>query len=409
MLSPTNLFSFLVENIKSHRKFVIVVIAIVVVLLAAFGGMYLYNNYIASDEAEEETVATTDEGETVAAVANGQNITEEQVSEYIAQYREYAGLEDDSDWATFLDEAQLTAEELRENAIQYFAERIAVEDKATAIGITVSEEELDASVVAAQSSAGYENDDEGWEEYLATISYTVESYREDVRLTLLEELLIRDQVDAATPSDDVVLAYANLNSDDYTGKYVYVVAFPSNASQAAAAFTTSVADITTEAEFLEFGAEAVDNGSATSSGIWGWTCLDDDASTTYLEAVDVVAVGAASIVTDDDGSILVFFVAQQYVSDDNGYVDLTTMPDEIYSALYSDVASYQTSYAGEEYLDELISNALTEIYDMPDGLDYDVDMSLSTYKVDITVNEEDIESAAANQVSEISNTASGDE
>ena len=78
----------------------------------------------------------------VAAKVYGRQITEQQVADYISQYRTYAGLTNDSDWATFIDQNGTSAESIREDAIKFFITRYTIDNLAEEKGITVSDEEV---------------------------------------------------------------------------------------------------------------------------------------------------------------------------------------------------------------------------------------------------------------------------
>ena len=340
----------------------------------------------------------------MAARANGQDITEEQITSYIERYRQYVGADDDADWATYLDEASLTATDVRENAIRHFAETIAVADEAEALGVSVADEDIDAAVASAREDAGYADDDQGWSDYLSQMGYTADDYRADMKTTMTEDALVESQVGYDEPSEDELSATANLSPDAYTGKQVHEVSYSSSdAAQSALAHL----DGATHEEFAAYGTQQVEDGVAASIEDRGWTCLDGDATQTYLDAVAGVKVGEAACFTDEDGTVRLIYVYGQYAAEGDGTLRIADMPEDIKRALVSEATYSARSQAASDYLNALIDEALEDVAEMPEGLSYDVDMSLSTYgKDDGTVSDEEAAASARAQVDSIGESAS---
>ena len=81
-----------------------------------------------------------------ATIDGSYEISEQQVSDYIEQYRVFNDLKDDNAWATYLDQSGATAESVRTDAIDYYATRYAVEQKCKEDGITASDDDVQQQI-----------------------------------------------------------------------------------------------------------------------------------------------------------------------------------------------------------------------------------------------------------------------
>ena len=119
-----------------------------------------------------------------AAIVNGTVIKESDITENVAQLRQAVGAEDDDAWKKYLEEQGVTPAVVRLNFIQSKESEVVVEEVAAELGVTVTDEEVDAAVAEAKNDGveGY-----GFSAYLRTIGETEEQYRNDARVMLLEE------------------------------------------------------------------------------------------------------------------------------------------------------------------------------------------------------------------------------
>lgn len=316
---------------------------------------------------------TTDEMQTqdwssvVAATVDGHDIMESDVNGYIDGYRKAYGLVTDAQWATFLDEQGSTASAYREAVIRQIAERYVVSNIADGEGISVSSDEIDAAIDDAKSQAGYADDDDGWDSFLSSIGKDADSYREDVRLTLLVRKYAETHASIQTPSEAQMRSYASTDVSKYTGKRVVSVSFSRSVDATAAKEGLGSDGI---------GMDAIDAAAGRHDGTvtnLGWTGLADMSSACTMAIADLSA-GQASDVTYDDGKYVIFYVAQEFYAGTDGSVDVSAMPEELYDRLRSDVSSSINANAMQACLDSLMDEHDLSINDMPSGLPYDIDI-----------------------------------
>lgn len=349
-------------------------------------GMFLTacgNDANATNETQQQDWSTA-----VAATVDGHDITEADVNDYISGYRKAYGLVTDAQWATFLDEQGSTASAYREAAIRQLAERYVVDQIADDEGISVADDEIDAAIGDAKAQAGYADDDAGWDEFLSSIGKDADSYRNDVRLTILVRKYAETHADMQTPSEAQMRSYASTDAAKYTGKRVVSVSFGRSADANAAKAGLSGDGITMDT------VSSVASGHDGIVSDLGWTGLSDMTSACTTAIADLSA-GQASDVTHDDGKFVIYYVAQEFVAGSDGSIDVGSMPKELYDTLRSDVSSSINANAMQSCLDELLDEHGLSISNMPSGLPYDIDIKAnSTYSATET-NTENANSADA--------------
>lgn len=341
----------------------------------------------------------------IAASGPGYQVTEQEVSDYISQYRKYIDCSDDVKWATLLDESNQSPADVRQSAIEYLALGKIIEQKANELGIEATDDEIAQIVNDAKTDAGLSGNDSGWKSLLKATGYTEDGYSTDAKRTVLSRKICEQEVTFTEPSDAQIQAYGNTAPGRYLGKEVIIVTFPSSARVAANALADSSHGIS-EQDFREAAANSADaNGNVTVADAV-WDCLIET-TFVYDNAISGIVPGNAVAFQDDDGNYKVAFVVAEYILPYNGRLDMTTMPDEIYAALKSDAAMYHRELARNNYLDSLLDVSALTISDMPANAPYNVDMTLSTYGDESTTseNENAMNEMISNQIAELEATA----
>lgn len=313
-----------------------------------------------------------------AKLSDGYQISEQDIANYIAQYRLYNGVTDDKKWATFLDESGQTVESIRKEAAEKLALDHAVQKEADEKDVTISDEELSEQLelvkkAALTSSSG------SWSDTLKTAGYQSEdAYKNDLKLKLLKDKLANNNASITEPSDSQMTTMANKNVSKYTGKKLVEIVFPANSITAAKNVLNSIGSSTSEDAFREAGNEAVDSGAATKIDDTGWTCLRNDDSS-VSSAVENSKVGDVVMYDCQDGTKRIAFVAEDYHATNKGTIVLNDMPNEIKDKLKTDTSVSMLDNQRTAYLEKLLDNVNVQMNDMPDGLPYYVDLSDSEY------------------------------
>lgn len=326
-----------------------------------------------------------------AAIVDGDAITEQQVADYIDRYRRYIGKTADADWATFMDENSLTAESIRTEAVTRLEQQNIIRKAAEAQGISATDEEIDEKVAAERERADLKDDDEAWNKWLDDMGYDEQSYRDEIRYGIIEEKYIDTQVAPTEPTDYSLESHASEDIESYTGRRGYQVLFEldsnataskvTEAEQKAKDFIKELGEEPSKDDFTKAADEAAKK-DGTSSRELNWDCLVsyDVATQGALDELEAGKMTAEPVRTAKGYAVI--YCTETYLADDKGKIDVASMPEAIKRKLRSDTYEDINKNPRDTFLMMLTYNHATDVTDMPEGLPYDVDMSLSTYHAD---------------------------
>lgn len=297
-----------------------------------------------------------------AATVNGEAIPEQEITDYIQNFRQANGLEGDEEWAQWMVDNGRDAESIREDAIDYYIRLAVIDQDAKEKGIEVTDEEVDNQLVEIKDYYGY--NDEEFNNQLAAIGYTYDSYKEYVRQSLIQEKLMEavSSTDEVDPAD--VLSQANAYITILDGaKDIQVIAV---SSEEEAQDAKSKLDSGTD--FAEVQTEV---GSPTDYDGWDvMTGLD----TSVTDALDGMNDGDVSgVIAGDDGATFYIVKVNQvlHVSED-GFATVDEVPETLREEFEATVSQSAASSDFETYVQGLVDGAEKTINPMPSGLPYDV-------------------------------------
>lgn len=372
---------------------------------ATLAGCNSSPNVVASaptSTAQADNVNSPDtlEDDAIAARTRSVEVTEGEVERFISQYRTYIGATNDADFATLLDQAGATPEDIRKTAIEQLLKNKLAAAKAAEAGIEVTDDELSEYISSVKDGLGYSENSQGWSDALDVSGYDEDAYQEDVRTKLLIEKLIGQENGSMEASESQMLAYANDNPTDYVGANLIIIEFKTSQRSSALEFCKSVEGANIS-EFRELAAEEVGSGRAQQVVDWGWTAINVPSSV-VLQATAELQPGQCVTVQDDDGLYKVLYVSEIFVLQPSGRVDYANMPDDLKSKLKSDASAANRANIVSHYLDGLYSEDEVSIADIPANASYNVDMTLSSYGADDgTLSDEEMAANAANQIAQM--------
>lgn len=310
----------------------------------------------------------------VAATVNGEEITEDRVTSYITAMRIAYSLDDDEDWASYLDSAGFTPAEIREQAIQVIAEEILVANAAIDAGYTVDEEDIDSAIESISSQ--YDSDAE-FQAALAAQGTTEEQLREDYR-NYMYQLIIQDEVISdPDPTDEEIQDTIDSNIDYYDGaKRSSHILFSTDDQDTAQTVLDEL--IAGEADFAEMAEQYSQDSSGSSGGDVGWDC-EATFVDAYQEALDSLSVGEMTqeLVESEYGYHIILCTDEFNVEEGVTYT-ADNLPESIYTLIYDDLVDSLKSAEYSEYVQALVDSAEIVINDMPEGLSYDVTVEEET-------------------------------
>lgn len=327
----------------------------------------------------------------IAATVDGDiNITEKEVNDYIAKYRAYAGYTDDAAWAAYLVQTQMTIEEVRANAIAQVAQNKIVEKYAAKDSITIEDSYIDDYMTNMKESSGIDTEDpNAWTEYLEGMGYTEETYRETVKNGMLLEEVENAEVPQPTPTGDELSAYANSDTSKWTGKNSYTIRFAygeeATDEEKANVYNSAVQTIDRINEtgvnldnIKAIGDELTGNETAQYAGEAGYDCtqtLPDE----YQAALNTLSPGQLyATPVEADGGYHVIYCTEEFQLGADGKININNMPETLYQQLEYQVQQQLWNQAKSDWLQKQIAEANIKVNKCPDGLPYDVDLSLAS-------------------------------
>ena len=266
----------------------------------------------------------------IAATVNGDPIMEQDVTAAIETVRgQQEAYQDPATWAQALAMSGYTPESFRETVIMSMAQDIVITQEAASRGLFPDLEKIEADIAQTRTTSGAESD-AAWLEILHSYGFKDEqAYREFLRMGQIKALLLDDFV--FDPSDDELRTFIAANPYAVDGFTPPVAAADSAADDTAAAEETNPDGLNEEEEDAE---------------------LDETVNEEVTPEETPKPLTAADI-------------------------DLNTIPKDILEQFTELWSKQNKGLAFSEWVTGLVDNADIVINDMPEGLPYDVDMSLA--------------------------------
>jgi parvulin-like peptidyl-prolyl isomerase len=349
----------------------------------------------------------------VAATVNGVDILESDVTKRIDSFRldQTTGEPlDDTAWAQMLKSANYTPESLREFVIRnQFASYVLLLQRAEAEGITPDAALVDQDL--ADVKASVEGQGSTWEEYLNSMGYaSEEAYRQVLDAQNVIEPLLEKVLPDVTPTQAEIETYVSENAAYYAGKRLSVIYFPLDETNTLEIVQPkaeeALAKINEGTDFADVAAEYIaDSSLASTGGDLGWGQAGS-LPAPLKEASDALEIGGVSdvIVIQDDtigtNAIFILKVTDDFVLPEaeaeleaseneseettaqpelpaNQIVDYALVPADLAELLAENYTSTKKSEAETSYFTDLIESDEIVVNPMPEGLSYNVDMTLA--------------------------------
>ncbi|MGN0060071.1 MAG: SurA N-terminal domain-containing protein [Coriobacteriales bacterium] len=308
----------------------------------------------------------------VAARVGSDAVYESDVTDYIEGFRSNnPSYETDSGWAQFLNENGMTAESMREYVLkEVFVPKVLIRQQCD---IVLTDNELDQVISREQAFYEQRYGKNSWDSVLSSYGYTEQTWRQNEADRLLEQQLESAVIADATPSQSEVQLEANEHASDYNGKHSYFQSFANEqeATEAQSRLSSLGASLTLE----QFRSVVGDVQNA------GWSSLkadQDNMSKEYVQALNGLGAGQVSApVQQDDAYLLIFCDQVLDIPEKGDSVDFKALPAEIQAQLTSDAEKSKRTSLFNDWMKNLMSESDIEYEPMPEGLPYDVNVSIS--------------------------------
>lgn len=303
----------------------------------------------------------------VAATVNGEAIDEQTITDYIQNYRETNDLMDDQSWAQYLVDNDMTPETLREQTINYYVQQKVIEQDAASKDLSVSDDEVEAQLTEIKDY--YDYDDAKLEEQVESIGYTMDTYKEYVKQSLLQEKLTEAVTGDDVPSDEEILESAKSYASILNGaKYIDTIVFD-------AADAEKAADVAKQAkEGGDFEQLSAENSTTENFDGWDVLVIPDDAVATAV--ANMKAGDVSDVIESADGTSLFVVKVTEVcnVDEEKGFASVEEIPTEIKEQIAESLKTSNASMTFSTYIDEKVEEAEVVINPMPEGLPYDVSL-----------------------------------
>ena len=308
----------------------------------------------------------------VAASCDSFTITEQQVSDYTAQFRATNGYEDDAAFATYLVTQSLDTAGWRDEVIRALAERELIQQKADELGIPADETAVDQAVEAARMS--YDSDEE-WAAALESWGMTEDEYRSNCELANVETQVLQQELDTdATVSDDAAQSYIESSLMDRVTRSYAVISFASESdAQAALDELSGLEGDALKARFDEIAAAQSDALTDEYSGSLGWDLAYD--ASTFIEGDDNLKLQPGDLYKKiiADGDVYRLYMCTGRFAFETGVTFDAIEDESLKSYITSAAVSSVLATEAQQYLYELVDAAGVQVHQMPDDVDYNVD------------------------------------
>ena len=306
----------------------------------------------------------------VAATVNGVDIPEDKVTTYIMDHRASQGINNDKDWANYLNSIGYTPSTLREEVVNTYVYQELEKQTAASEGVEVTDEEVDAEV--QKMRANYDSD-EAFAKALESAGLTEESYRENIYIAMLQEKLIDAVVDKdkAKTDDDTVLSYVQMYASSFDDmKRSSHILFAADDKETA---QKVLDELNNGADFAEMAKQYSTDGSAENGGDVGWTGINSFV-TAYSDALDKLEVGETSGLVTSEYGIHIIRCTDEWVAPEK-IEKLSDVPEALVDYVRAQTDPYAAQTAFSDYMDGVRDKADVHVNDMPANVPYNVDMS----------------------------------
>lgn len=307
-----------------------------------------------------------------AAIVNGQRIEEKTITDYITDYREKYKYTDDEKWAECLISFDKTVEDFRKDIIDYFVGELLLNEGAKEKGVVVdsaSVEELYNSVRNQYS------DEQTWQDALSQAGLTEESYKKQLNSVSLQQKFgekLREERDDNSELDKEKLDTVNSCLEDLNGaKKSSHILFKSDNEEDA---RYVLEEINAGRLSFENAVEqySTDDASKVDGGNVGW-----DKTNNFIEAYKNALANLekdqiSDLVKTDYGIHIIKCTDVFNASED--LTSLDQVPEDLIENIVKSAEQQYDYQLVKEWTDDKKASADIQIFDMPSGLPYYIDV-----------------------------------
>lgn len=332
---------------------------------------------------EEETAPDALQSDTgltggVAASVNGTEIEEDKVTRIINNFRIRGGYETDEDWKEYLENNRYTVESIRDEVLDSLIDQELVLQCAEQRGVTVTDEEIDGYV--QEMRANYSSD-EAWQTGLEGAGFDDEQgYRDALRYSILNKKLEDGFEAESEPTEEELVAEAQTSMTTYSGaKRSSHILFNEEDEELAKSVLDQIRN--GEISFADAATQySTDTGSAEKGGDVGWDKLTTFV-TEYQEALDNMHTGDVSDLVKSEYGYHIITVTEEFTAPET-LESTSQIPTDILEQIKSSMTTTGSSDAKDAWLKEMRETNDVVVYPMPENVPYWVELDESQEEQD---------------------------
>ena len=313
-----------------------------------------------------------DDQTAIAATVDGNEVSENQVTDYIERFRSSQGLTEESSWRDYLKKQDLTPDTLRSRIIESYVSQYLVNEGAEQMGVAPTDKDIDRALANAKALYGTDN---AWQESLDKNSTTEEEYRENLQMHLAYDNLEEALDPKEEPNEDEMLDHAKIFAKAYDGaKKSSDILMDKDAADDAERVLELLKN--GEMTFADAAARYSSDATADRDGNLGWD-VTANLSATYKEALARLDKGEISDLIEDADGIHIIMCTDVYNAPDE-VTSLDQIPEECVQSIRESLMVQARDKAFDEWYEQFRAQADVAVNPMPEGLPYDIDMDLDS-------------------------------
>lgn len=318
----------------------------------------------------------------VAATVNGEEISEQSVTDEVNHVRAQSGLSDDEQWGKFLVQNDMTPEKVREDVIDNMVEKLLIQRACADLDIVVEDTEVDEAINKFKENY---SSDESWKNALEQAGFTEESYRQNINGSMTEKKVGEYFEEQVEVTDDDYVSSAKTYASYYDGaKRSSHILFKVEDANDTEALSKAKSEAESVLQRIKDGsldfAEAAkqysgDEGSAEEGGDVGWDKLNSFVEE-YTTALGDLEEGQVSDPVESQYGVHIIKVTEVFnAPEKDDITSLDQIPEAFRKNIQDMAVSVKANTLYTDWLAEVKETAEIEINPMPKGLPYDIDLT----------------------------------
>ena len=306
-----------------------------------------------------------------AAKVNGTEIKEEKITKYIEQIRESYSMTDNDSWGQYLAQVSMTPSSIRDQILDTYIEQEIVKQFAGEKDCEATQEEIDEQVKKVRE---YYSEDSAWQDALKSAGFASEDdYRDILKYSIAYEKLGKALAKEATVSDETVLSDIQSKMDTLDGgKKSSHILFNSDDEATAKEVLEKIKS--GELDFAEAAKQySQDTSSAEEGGNVGW---DKESSfvEAYTNALNELSKGEVSDLVTSDYGIHIIKCTNEFHKPEKTD-SLSDFDADFVEDIREEAIETQGTTDLTNWIDEKKNSSNIEKKDMPSNVSYNIDMT----------------------------------